>query len=229
MNEKLVKELLLRLKPSAGTNISDIKKNSQVEKDYRSLTTIVAVICQYDTKFHHLLISYIKDIFGDVFTQIKPGTIGSYITGCIISKEQAKTGIIGCQSLCAGSIPLPENNDQFCDRIVVQGVKDKDGYRFRLLYNPPNKNNGYVYVNSFQGFTLADKENLQKFGLQKIIVLTYEGKLLFQGDINDSPTPEVVSKNSNYKWWVSLIVIAVTIILLILLWIWYSRRYPKKS
>lgn len=147
---------------------------------FRRVVTTVNLL--YDTdyfkSFHDLIKSHTSHI-----KNVEPGTIGAYLVGCLLNCPVPDDIPKSCTPICAGSIPLPKDTEnwQFCDHTVIWGYYDGSKYNLTVLNRVPNTDKVLIFlnhtnINNFQGFTDDDKLFLQNYGSEfKLIGYTNEG------------------------------------------------------
>jgi hypothetical protein len=133
---------------------------------------IVKLVKTYEnTKYYPSIYKKFTDIFSDV-NNVKPGTIGAYIVGCLLSNNI-------CSPICAGSAPLPDSKP--CDSNVIWGYYDGNRYNFVTInISNTSDNNGKVLVfinstspNGFPGFSDDEKSELIRMGYVHIKIIGY--------------------------------------------------------
>ena len=161
------------------------KKNLKIKQlqgqDLEDFNQVVSNVHQlYDTDYYIHLHDKVKKYFGDL-ESVKPGTIAGYFAGCLVNTTYDDKP--GCSVACAGSVPLPKEDDGwgFCDKVVIMTEKDKNGYKFDIIkpaeedvdYDP-----AYVFVehtnlHDFKGFSKDEIDELKRIGCKKINLVGY--------------------------------------------------------
>lgn len=230
-----IRARLHRLHHYAHQQISSLPGSAK--EDHNALVQYMKLL--YDTDAYKIYHDEVRHTFGDL-THVQPGTVGAYFIGCVLSSSVDK--LPGCSVICAGSMPLPRQNntpnDSFCPHSVVIALPSGNGYEFKTLHEGENKNNLIVYISSksnFTGFSDEEKAQLAKYGASNITVRRYlpDGKtyvdlnngvsridqLPSRVDVITSPTPSA----SNGSLMIILLIILVIIAVFIGWRIWSSK------
>lgn len=205
------------------------KLNGKLKDDFDALARYVA--WTYDSESYPVLYGEIQRYFhpDDVY---QPGTVGAYCGGCLVKR---KGGLLsrGCNVICAGSIPPPQDDPgwAFCYDLVIWAVYDGSNFSFTTL-NEVEDNHGQaiIYVNyptldEFPGFSEAEKRTLSSNGIQRIRLVYYNpngdpiNKDLTDGFVElteiktrsptPTPTPAPVNNDQGYGWIVIVLIIIV--------------------
>lgn len=192
----------------------DFKIKKLVGVDKEDFDTVVSYVhLLYETSYYPSLYEKVKKHFDNVST-VKPGTIGAYFAGCLISaKEDSKvTDQPGCNISCAGSIPLPKDEEgwSFCDKAVILAEKGENGYIFSVV-KPANSaeemDPAYLFVDSktlheFKGFSKEEKDQIRALGCKKVKMVGYSSSFddVTYSDLYREPKHvHEIKHRSNYK------------------------------
>ena len=174
------------------------KKDLKIKKlggeDKKNFDLVVNYVHMlYGTPFYKKLFERVRKHFKNVSGN-KPGTIGSYFSGCMNAMSNSENMLPGCTVACAGSMPLPQDEDgwSFCDKAVIIGEKSDDGYVFSIVKPAENDEDYdpcYVFLEGeFSGLSLDEKRNLQDLGCKRVKLVTYEGenyKEIYEKDVSE--------------------------------------------
>ena len=167
----------------------DIKIKKLVGQDKEDFDTVVSYVhLLYETSYYSSLYEKVRKHFDSVIS-VKPGTIGAYFAGCLISAKEdnsssSKVNVNpGCNISCAGSIPLPKDEEgwSFCDKAVILAEKGETGYIFSIV-KPANSEEemdpAYLFVDSkslheFKGFSKEEKDQIRALGCKKVKMVGY--------------------------------------------------------
>lgn len=170
----------------------DVKILNLIGEDKEKFETVNSYIHMlYGTEFYKLLFEKVRKHFKNL--QTKPGTVGGYFAGCLngvknnSQNNSQNSGSLdikaGCGIGCAGSIPLPQEEEgwNFCDKAVILAEKNGTGYSFSFL--KPSQNDeeldpAYLFVEggtpqSFSGFSIEEKDYLRALGCNKVKLIGY--------------------------------------------------------
>lgn len=205
-------------------------------EDYRTLVRYTQLL--YDTEAYPAYHQEVVKRFGDLKKEeIIAGSVAGYFAGCL-----AKTSLDNpsCSIICAGQMPLPQNNQEpFCPSTVVMALKNKGQYEFKTIYSGKPTSDLLIYIDSksgsFTGFNQKEKEILKEYGAEKIRIYRYEkdGKTytnITNGSTRLSELPtraDVISNETDTSSNNLMIVLLIFLILLILFigWrIWASNE-----
>lgn len=150
------------------------------KEDYDLAVSYVQLL--YGTSYYSHLFDRVKKIFKSI-NNVAPGTVGAYFAGCLIKDESSNLSQ-GCSVNCAGSMPLPkdENGWSFCDKAVLLAEKGDNGYVFSVI-KPANSQEemdpAYLFIessslNEFSGFSKDEKEHLRAYGYEKVKLIGYK-------------------------------------------------------
>ena len=156
------------------------KLNKEQQADYEAITFYMTLL--YKSCYYPVIHKHVVDHFGDL-KQIVPGTVGSYFIGCHHDAEVGKTNS-SCSPICAGSLPTPDPNWQFCQNQVVMATYENGRFRFDSKAGGSSgpdsceKEVAYVYVaytsiNTFPGFSDDEKKELKRLGIKKVNLQGY--------------------------------------------------------
>jgi hypothetical protein len=175
----------------------DMKIKKLVGSDKEDFDTVVSYVhLLYETSYYPSLYEKVRKHFDNV-TSVKPGTIGAYFAGCLVSlkdelnsnsntrnDQSASAGSkAGCHISCAGSIPLPKDEEgwSFCDKAVILAEKGEKGYVFSMVkpaHSEEEMNPAYLFVDSkslheFRGFSKEEKDQIRALGCKKVKMVGY--------------------------------------------------------
>jgi len=229
INVEDLRRKLANLKANANVKIR--KLTGQVKEDFESLARYVSWI--YDTDSYSLLYEEIQKYFSE--TDIyQPGTVGAYCGGCLVKKKDCLPAR-GCSVICAGSIPPPYEDPEwdFCSDLVIWTDYDGESYEFTTLNEVEGEKDSKAIVfiehdsiESFPGFSEAEKKTLKDHGLEQIRLVHYnpQGDPMYKGvsggfvDLDQIKTRSVaqsqaVSSNTSSGWngWLSIAVVIILI------------------
>ena len=174
------------------------KKDLKIKKlggeDKKNFDLVVNYVHMlYGTPFYKKLFERVRKHFKNVSGN-KPGTIGSYFSGCMNAMSNSENMLPGCTVACAGSMPLPQDEDgwSFCDKAVIIGEKSDDGYVFSIV-KPAEDDEDYdpCYVfleGEFSGLSVDEKRNLVDLGCKRVKLVSYNGddyKEIYEKDVSE--------------------------------------------
>lgn len=237
----------------------DMKIKKLVGQDKEDFDTVVSYVhLLYETSYYPSLYEKVRKHFDNV-SSVKPGTLGAYFAGCLVSlKDELSTNgssngqssfsgsKAGCSISCAGSIPLPKDEEgwSFCDKAVILAEKGEKGYIFSIV-KPANSeeemNPAYLFVDSkslheFKGFSKEEKDQIRAMGCKKVKIVGYNSGSddVTYSDLYREPkaiheikhrSDHIVSSKSNLSNDYSLIggiLILIVILIIILLLVGYK-------
>ena len=208
----------------------DMKIKKLSGKDKEDFDLVVSYVhLLYGTDYYNKLFEKVKKYFKNV-KNVKSGTVGGYFAGCMVTKGD------GCSLACAGSMPLPKDEEGWssCDKAVIMAEKNGDRYNFSFV-KPANTeedlNPAYLFVESdFEGFSEYEKEDLKAMGCNKVKLIGYSSDMNY----SEMETSEVrhirhrkkkhhkKKEGSNY-WWLLIVVFIILLIIFLAL----AYRYHK--
>jgi hypothetical protein len=186
----------------------DMKIKKLIGSDKEDFNLMVSYVhLLYGTSYYSHLFERVKKYFKNV-NSILPGTVGSYFAGCLIQNENKAVPVQGCAISCAGSMPLPKDEEgwSFCDKAVILAEKENDSYNFSIV-KPANTEEemdpAYLFIESnsideFQGFSNSEKDQILAFGCKKVKLIGYNKNLNYS-EIYDEPKPIRDIKHRNQK------------------------------
>ena len=174
------------------------KKDLKIKKlggeDKKNFDLVVNYVHMlYGTPFYKKLFERVRKHFKNVSGN-KPGTIGSYFSGCMNAMSNSENMLPGCTVACAGSMPLPQDEDgwSFCDKAVIIGEKSDDGYVFSIVKPAENDEDYdpcYVFLEGeFSGLSVEEKRNLVDLGCKRVKLVTYNGddyQEIYEKDVSE--------------------------------------------
>jgi hypothetical protein len=229
----------------------DLKIKKLVGEDKENFDLMVSYVhLLYGTSYYSHLFEKVKKHFKNI-SSVKPGTVGSYFAGCLVSKN-TKNVVAGCSLGCAGSMPLPKDEEgwSFCDKAVIMAEKGLNGYVFSVVkpaesdedYNP-----AYVFVESsgnFEGFNKSEKANLKAMGCKNVKLIGYSDDNSYSEIYSDSRSVDeikvrrdiekkesVSSESSEHENGsnTALIIAIIIFIILLLIFLYLVYRYYKMN
>ena len=188
----------------------DLKIKKLYGEDKKNFDLVVNYVHMlYGTPFYKKLFERVRKHFKNVSGN-KPGTIGSYFSGCMNAMSNSDNMLPGCTVACAGSMPLPQDEDgwSFCDKAVIIGEKSEDGYVFSIVKPAEDESDYdpcYVFLEGeFSGLSADEKRNLLDLGCKRVKLISYNGddyKEIYdrkETDISEIDV-RVENKNSDVK------------------------------
>jgi len=177
-------ELCKKFKEKKDLKIKNLLGNEKEEFDL--MVSYVHLL--YGTSYYNTLYEKVKKYFKNV-KSVKHGTVGAYFAGCLITNKDDGKINSGCKIGCAGSMPLPKNEEgwNFCDKAVILAEKNLKGYDFSVV-KPSDSQDGfdpsYVFVesnslNDFQGFSTSEKEDLKALGCKSVKLVGYTSDMTY--------------------------------------------------
>ena len=174
------------------------KLSGQDKEDFNLAVSYVHLL--YGTDYYTHLYEKVKKYFNSVIS-VKPGTIGSYFAGCLVTSNKEKnsdsTLASSCNISCAGSMPLPRDEEgwSFCDKAVFMAEKGKNGYDFSVLKpatTDEEMNPAYLFVESkslddFSGFTDEEKTQIKALGCKNVKLVGYSQDMSYS-ELYSAPT-----------------------------------------
>lgn len=158
-----------------------IKKLTGADKeDFEEMVSYVGLL--HGTSFYNHLYDRVKKYFGNT-RSVKPGTVGAYFAGCMISNFSTDEMNPSCSISCAGSMPLPKDQEgwSFCDKAVIMAEKGGVGYNFSVVkpaHSEEEMDPAYLFVESkslhdFSGFTKEEKDQIRAYGCKSVKLVGY--------------------------------------------------------
>ena len=133
----------------------------------------------YDTDAYPHLFKIVEDQFKDIDC-VKPGTVGGYVSGCLV---KSKFPIPGCSPVCSNAIPIPKGSNKYdqCDQAVLLAEKDGKGYKFNVLKQSDIENRDkptIIHVNTtdvhaWSGFSKEEKDQLRSMDCETVHIYGY--------------------------------------------------------
>jgi len=223
--------------------IKQLKGNNR--EDFNLMVSYVHLL--YGTNYYKRLFRKVKKYFGDM-QYIKPGTVGSYFGGCLTESTFGKEDRPGCSVACAGSVPLPKDEEgwSFCDKAVILaeslgGSKSNSfkGYTFTVLKEQEedlDMDPCYVFVDCLDlhdspGFDNGEMDKLDKLGCRKIILVGYDSDGLSYSELYNHPIDiyevKFRAKGKKDKNTSTATALAFTLVVLFILLLiaYYVRKY----
>lgn len=223
----------------------DLKIKKLVGSDRDDYNLVVSYVnLMYGTTFYPQLFSKVRKYFDNVMS-VKHGTVGAYFAGCLTANKKDQTMSTGCNISCAGSMPLPKEEEgwKFCDKAVIMAEKQGEGYELSMIkpaHTPEELEQAYLFVEAksaddFIGFSQEEKDKILAYGCKNVKVVGYTSDMSYS-DIYTEPKPiskikhrhpkKMVShktdNDSSYLWLVLLILIILIIVLSVIA---YRRVY----
>jgi hypothetical protein len=224
----------------------DIKIKNLIGQDKTDFDSVVNYVqLLYGTTYYNKLYEKVKKHFKNI--TYKPNTVGAYFMGCADNKYKGNI-MSGCSINCAGSMPLPkeEENWNFCDKAVILAEKAGKGYNFSFVkpaHSQEDLDPAYVFVESnslknFSGFCKEEKAHLRALGCKKVKLIGYsnsEDSLNYSEFYNEpknvtelkhrrnqsqnfSQSENSYEENCGWHWLLWLIVIIIIILILLALY-----------
>ena len=209
------------------------------KEDFNLMVSYVHLL--YGTTYYNQLYDRVKKHFKNVGS-VKPGTVGAYFAGCLTtvsSHSDSSEGLIsGCSISCAGSMPLPQDEEgwSFCDKSVILGEKDTNGYSFSFIKpanSPEDLDPAYLFVESsslhdFTGFSREEKDYLRDLGCKKVKLIGYKSDSTYSELYQDSKSIEEIKhrhprhkkkegSNTVYYWGLGIVIFIILLTFLIYL------------
>lgn len=159
-----IRKRLDRLRRSWRLRIDEL--TGQQKSDYDAL--FLAVNMSLTTPDYPALHREVTLRFSDLDReQIKPETVGAYFAGCLRDKNAESA----CSSVCAGSMPLPDESD-VCDVKVVVAQKNASGVRNLRLVNQSDSDHAMLYIDDFNGITEGERNTLRNMNVKRVKVMS---------------------------------------------------------
>lgn len=210
------------------------------KEDFKLMVSYVEIL--YGTNYYENFYQKVIKYFGNL-NHVKPGTVGGYFGGCLISTSFDDQP--GCSPICAGAVPRPKDEEgwSFCDQGVVFADKNTNGYNFTLLKEPERGREGdpcYLFVehtdlHDFKGFSRKEKEKLKELGIHDVYLIGYdedgtEYVKLYEDvcniyDIKHRVKQPQTSDKSNFDLAMILIVIFLLLVALFFGWRFWDKNY----
>lgn len=197
----------------------------------------------YDTDAYPHLFKIVEEQFKDLEC-VKPGTVGGYLSGCLI---KSKFPIPGCSAVCSNAIPMPKGSSKYeqCDQAVILAEKNgSNKYKFSVLKQADIENKDkptIIHINTtdvhaWPGFSREEKEQLRSMGCTNIHIYGYTDDCNKHVDLYGSPINlddvkiRNIHKIHDHKENVSFAVILILIILILIIaffgWrLWSNKQY----
>ena len=200
--------------------IKDMKIKNLTGKNKEEFDLAVSYVhLLYGTAYYNQLYEKVKTHFKNV-SSIKAGTVGGYFAGCL------KANGNGCSLACAGSMPLPKDEDGWsqCDKAVIMAEKAGESYNFSVI-KPGNTEEemdpAYVFVeNNFEGFNEVEKENLKAMGCKKVKLISYSSDMRYSEVYGEPRELKDIKKrkrkdkkeDSNWLWLIVLLLVLILVL-----------------
>jgi hypothetical protein len=171
-----IKARLNELYKSKDLQIKSLTGDNQTNFSY----IVSHIRALYNTDEYVIFYGLVKDVFGGL-KDFQVGTVGAYFSGCMNRTGSENSG---CSLLCAGSLPIPRNEDgedNTCQYPVVLAVYNNGKYVFAFLHNLKVRENTIVYIQDteeFRGFSAQEIQSLQNWGVANVSInqITNDGK-----------------------------------------------------
>jgi len=219
--------------------------NGQDKEDFNLMVSYVHLL--YGTKYYKHLYERVRKHYANV-KSVKPGTIGAYFAGCLVSVKESDSREFesevspGCSATCAGSMPLPKDEEgwSFCNKAVILAEKGKNGYVFSVVKPAESEedlNPAYVFVesnslNDFRGFAKSEKDHLRAMGCKNIHLVGYDSRGANSYDLYGTPKNvseikhrHIYTKRQNQENAILALSIVLIIVFLLLLIGFLGYRY----
>lgn len=200
-----IKSILNALKPFINTQITALPE--KIKNKFNRLAVYVQTL--YNTDDYETLYSWVKDNYGHL-SSVYPGTVGSYMAGCMVRTSLSDTEA-GCAISCAASIPPPMDDKTFnhCSNTVIMGNYDDNKYHFtiyRKAEEPEYHHDAYLYINSsdpqnYPGFNEVEKKQLIEYGVEKVKLYGFnsDGRNYINLTNNLVPVSNLKSRNRHHS------------------------------
>lgn len=229
-----LRKKISHLKANADVKIR--KLNGKLKEDFDFLAQSVAWV--YNTDSYKQLYNEIKKYFNDK-QSYQPGTVGAYCGGCL-NKRKDGLPTRGCSVICAGSIPPPLDDPEweFCEDLVIWSTYEGGNYEFTSLNEVDDAKDNRVIIfidqnslDSFPGFSSAEKKTLADYGIKQVRIMHYNPKLDCKAMYTDiskgfialdkiksrQATTQPPASTSNQNAWLWLVVFILFILILLFL------------
>jgi hypothetical protein len=228
-------DLCKKFKEKKEMKIKNLTGNDK--EDFDLIVSYVHLL--YGTSHYDTLYEKVKKHFKNV-KSVKHGTVGGYFAGCLVtSKDGFKNLDTGCKIGCAGSMPLPKNEDggSFCDKGVILAEKNLKGYNFSVVQPGNFNDDSYLFIetnslNDFAGFSKSEKEDLKALGCKKLKVIGYTSDMTYS-EIYENPksvneikhrSVRSYKKKEDNNFGIGIFIIIILIILILLCLFYLYRR-----
>lgn len=192
------------------------------------------------TPFYNEILQYFQNVEHPV-----PGTVGAYFAGCLPTNT-GNVDIAACTPVCAGSVPVPQDNWTNCEYKVLLAEYNGKGYTFTLLHNgnganAENSNRALIYLNcdqieTFPGFSQAEKASLAGLDVSEVNLFCWNSSTGTYTDLTDgfsqlstitgrsSSDGDPPSQPSSNMGLIIFLLIVLILIAIFFGWkMWYSR------
>ena len=168
--------LLADLRQNADVPIKNL--SGELGNKFKELLSYVSML--YESSSYSTLYDLVKKHFRDL-KSFQVGTIGAYCAGCHVQTSLSSSHP-GCAPICAGSMPPEDDNWEFCRNTVILASYENNRFSFTMLkvgHSKEDKQVAYIFVNysnvnAFPGFTDAEKSQLKKLGIERIMLNGYK-------------------------------------------------------
>ncbi len=230
------------------TNLKIKKLSGEDKENFDLMVNYVHLL--YGTSYYNKLFEKAKKHFKN--STVKPGTVGGYFAGCLSKSDKGKDELqSGCAVACAGSMPLPKDEDgwSFCDKAVLMAEKSGDGYVFSVVKPAENDEDydpAYLFIDGeFSGFTAEEKTELRNLGCDRVKLISYDDNMNYHELFSDPKSLSEVAERKiekvkrdkkvekskhhetedNYNWFILLIFLVLIILFLYLVYHYYKLKY----
>lgn len=216
------KEMLQTLKAQSHSMVRDL--NSDLAS---KLITVITVIKSTRSEKRECLLKALEEVFGSVdINNIQPGTVLAKLFGC--SFGACSNIPRGCNPYCAGSLNTDDDVQNCTSSVFIYN----DGQLTSLHRGTMQASDAYIYVDSsFVRFNLSDIQQLRNSGIERILIVRYDGttctplttrgfvsinNLVRNGGSNNNNGNNSGSGSQSWftQWWVWLIIIIIIIIII---------------
>lgn len=157
-------DILNHLYTKRDVPVANLDSNSKEILD--ALINYVQIL--YGTQFYEKLYNKTKEIFDNV-NEVKPGTVGAYIVGCInAQKNDVSNSVWYCSPNCLEAY-VPVNQQPECNVSVITLELNNDGSYTMILNKSSESEKAILFTEKpFVGLSEKEKNKLLSFNIQKV-------------------------------------------------------------
>lgn len=166
-NENKIKECIFLLKNNKDLSKNDLLEDLSVDESFTYICDISHAY--YGKKEYKQLVDIVDSYFSEI-DNIIPNSIGSFLYGHKVSHN---LDIESCYTLL-GACSMFKTDRKYTVMLATFDHK-LNGYNFLDLNDSKNREETYIYVeDNFKGFSEYEKKSLKEYGINKIIIYSFQ-------------------------------------------------------
>lgn len=237
-----IEKLCKKFKTKTELKIKEL--SNQDNEDFKTIVAYTEMI--HDTEYYSDFYEKVRNVFKNV-KSVVPGTIGAYFAGCLVTTQNGEVNP-GCSATCAGSMPLPKDEEgwSFCDKAVILAEKIANKHNFNVVKPADSESDldpAYVFIESssldtFSGFTKTEKDDLRAMGCEKVHLIGYDthgsqsydlyGEPKYVNEIKHKHVYKPHKKKKEKSNWVIGVIVIILILLALAAFGGYSYYMNKQ-